>query len=130
MIDRYRQLNTYFKTVFWSIVITLAISVSLIPLFFFNYMDIPLGILLGGLFGSLYYLLAGFNQKPSYDKKAMHLDVFYLILRFVLFAAATVGLALLYYLANIHIFNVYGFVGAYLISLLIFMILGGKEKAV
>ena len=124
----YRRLNIYFKTVLWTIIITLGVTICLIPLFFFNLMEIPLGILLGGIFGSLYYLIAGFNQREEYSKKGMILDVVTIILRFALFAGAVIGLTLLYYKANIHLFNVYGFAGAYLLSLFAFIIISGKES--
>lgn len=124
----YRQLNTYFKTVLWTIIITLGVTICLIPLFFFNLMEIPLGILLGGLFGTLYYFIAGFNQREEYSKKGMVLDVVILTLRFLVFAGAMVGLTWLYYKSNIHIFNVYGFAGAYLLSLFVFILISGKES--
>ena len=124
----YRQLNIYFKTVLWTIIITLGVTICLIPLFFFNLMEIPLGILLGGLFGTLYYFIAGFNQREEYSKKGMVLDVVILILRFLVFAGAMVGLTWLYYKSNIHIFNVYGFAGAYLLSLFVFILISGKES--
>lgn len=124
----YRQLNIYFKTVFWSVLITLGVTICLTPLFFFNLMDIPLGILLGGIFGALYYFIAGFNQREEYSRKAMVLDVIILILRFTIFAGAMFGLAWLYYKSNIHIFNIFGFAGAYLACMLVYLILVGKES--
>ena len=124
----YCQLNIYFKTVLWTIIITLGVTICLIPLFFFNLMEIPLGILLGGLFGTLYYFIAGFNQREEYSKKVMVLDVVILILRFLVFAGVMVGLTWLYYKSNIHIFNVYGFAGAYLLSLFVFILISGKES--
>ena len=124
----YRQLNIFFKTVFWTILIVLGITICLIPLFFFDLMEIPLGMLSGGLFGALYYLLAGFNQKQDYSRKTMIIDVVLLIVRFTLFAGAVIGLSLLYYRGNIHVINVFGFAGAYLVSMRIYLILMGKEN--
>ena len=123
----YEKLNIYFKTVFWTILISFGTTILLIPLFFFSLMEIPLGIVLGGIIGALYYLAAGFNQREEYRKSALTIDVILLISRFILFAGALVGVALLYYIANIHVFNIFAFVGAYLISLLIYLILGRKE---
>ncbi len=126
----YRQLNAYFKTVCWTILITLALFICLIPLFFFNLMELPLGLALGGIFGGIYYLIAGFNQKEDYTKKSLIIDVILLITRFLLFAGAVIGLAFLYYKGEIHLFNVYAFAGAYLISLLTFILISGKEKKI
>ena len=92
--------------------------------------EIPQGIALGGLFGSLYYFFAGLNQREEYSKKALVIDIILLVLRLVFFAGALVGLALLYYKANAHMFNVFAFTGGYLISTLvqiIFIKMKGKE---
>ena len=124
----YRNLNVYFKTVFWTVLIILAVTICLIPLFFFNLMEIPLGILSGGLFGALYYLIIGFNQKPDYSRKTMIIDVIILITRFTLFAGAMFGFAWLYYKSNIHVINIFAFAGSYLVSMLIYLIVVGKEN--
>lgn len=123
----YQKLNIYHKTGFWALSIGLVISISLIPLFFFNMMDIPLGIILGASFGALYYIIAGFNQKDNYDKKALRVDVLLLVLRLILFALILVGLSLLYYLADIKIFNVFSYTGAYLSTLLVYLLITRKE---
>ena len=123
----YQKRNIHQKTGIWTIIISTTLLLLLIPLFFFNLMDIPLGILLGGYFASLFYFLIGANQKEKYTRKAVKIDIFIIILRFVLFAIALVGLALLYYLANIKIFNIFGFAGAYLLSLFIYLFLSRKE---
>ena len=127
MMSQYQKLNVYFKTVLWTSIITLGICILLIPLFFFSLMEIPLGILLGGFIGILYYVAASFNQKDEYNRTALTIDVVLIIARFVLFAGALIGLALMYYKANMHIFNIFSFVGSYLLSLLIYMIISRKE---
>ena len=127
MKNWYQKLNIYFKTVFWTAVISFGISVLLIPLFFFSLMEIPLGILFGAFIGILYYVAAGINQKNKYEESAMTIDVILIIVRFILFAGALVGLALLYYVADIHIFNIFSFVGSYLLSLLIYILVNRKE---
>ena len=127
MMKWYQKLNIYFKTVFWTTIISLGISILLIPLFFFSLMEIPLGILLGAFIGILYYIAAGINEKNKYAQSAMTVDVILIVVRFILFAGALVGLALLYYVANIHIFNIFSFVGSYLLSLLVYLLVNRKE---
>ncbi len=127
MMSQYQKLNVYFKTVLWTSIITIGVCILLIPLFFFSLMEIPLGILLGGFIGILYYFVASFNQKDEYNHTALTIDVVLIIARFVIFAGALIGLALMYYKANIHIFNIFSFVGSYLLSLLIYMIISRKE---
>ena len=127
MKEWYQKLNIYHKTGIWSLICGIITLILLIPLFFFGLKDIPLGIVLGSSFGALFYFLIGFNQKKECNKKGMILDIVLIILRFVFFALALVGLALLYYLGNVRIFNIFGFTGAYLFGLLIYLFLSRKE---
>ena len=127
MIKFYQKLNIYLKVVFWDLIISIGVAILLIPLFFFSLMEIPLGILLGMAIGCLYYFFAGMNQRESYEKTAMTIDVILLVVRFVLFMGVFVGISLMYYKGNMHIFNVYSYIGSYLFSLLIFLFLSRKE---
>ena len=129
MKERYQKLNTYFKTGIWTLVIASILVILLIPLFFFNLLDIPLGILLGAIFSAGFHFLIGLNQRDKYSRKALNIDIFLIIMRFVLFAIAIVGLALLYYLAKVRLFNIFGFAGAYLFGLFIYLFLSRKEGA-
>lgn len=124
----YSQLNIYFKTVFWTVLITLGVTITLTPLFFFGLMEYPIGILVGGLFGALYYLAAGFNQREINTRQGMTIDVVLIVMRFVLLAGVFFALAWLYYKGNIHVINIFTFIGAYLISVPMYLILFGKEK--
>lgn len=126
MKQGYQKLNIYQKTGIWSLITSIVILLLLIPLFFFNLMDIPLGIVLGGSFAGLFYFLIGLNQKKE-SRGAMKIDIVLIILRFIFFTAVLIGLALLYYLGDVKIFNVFGFAGAYLLSLLIYLFLSRKE---
>ena len=127
MKEWYQKLNIYHKTGILSLICGIITLILLIPLFFFNLKDVPLGIILGASFGALFYFIIGFNQRNAYSKKAMTIDIIVIILRFVLFAGALIGLALLYYLAKVRIFNIFAFAGAYLMSLLVYLILSRKE---
>ena len=127
MNERYQKLNTYYKTGIWTLGIDIIVILPLIPLFFVDMFDIPLGILLGAIFSATFYFLIGYNQRDKYSRKALNIDIFLIILRFFLFAIAIVGLALLYYLANIRIFNIFGFAGAYLFGLLVHLFLSRQE---
>ena len=127
MKERYHRLNPYHKTGIWAIAVSSLLAIALIPLFFYSLMDIPLGILLGGYFGAIFYFIIGFNQKKDYDKTSLKLDVTIIILRFILFAGAIIGLAFLYYKAEIKIFNIFAFTGSYLLTLLIYLFISRKE---
>lgn len=127
MKERYQKLNVYYKTGIWSLIIVAILAILLIPLFFFKMMDIPLGIVLGGGFASVFYFLTGLNQRKEYDRSALKIDIILIISRLIIFAAALVGLALLYYLAGIKIFNIFSFAGSYLLTLLIYLFISRKE---
>ncbi|MCR5505732.1 MAG: hypothetical protein K6F07_01905 [Bacilli bacterium] len=127
MLKFYRETNVYFKTVIWTLLVTVTLVVVCIPFFFFKLQEIPYGIALGGLVGTLYYIAAGFNQRGEYQKKYMVWDFILLALRLIIFAGALVGLALLYYKANARMFNVFAFTGGYFISLLVHVILVKRQ---
>ena len=128
MIDRYRQLNTYFKTVFWSIVITLAISVSLIPLFFFSLMEVPQGIALGAGVGIIIYLFLGLFNNSDSPKKSLVLTLITIIVRFLVIAGILVLVGWLYYAKGVKAFNIFAVVGGYMIPLIVHIIVGRKEN--
>ena len=79
MNERYQKLNTYYKTGIWTLGIAIIVIIPLIPLFFFDMFDIPLGILLGAIFSATFYFLIGYNQRDKYSRKALNIDIFLII---------------------------------------------------
>ena len=121
MIKAFSKLNIYLKCVVLSGLFLLLLSLALIPLYFINYMDIPLGFILGGGYGMLCYFLIGIleNKRAEYYKWAVLVS----ILRFVVLAALLFFVALCYYKWDIKIFNIFTVLGGYLICLVVFLIL-------
>ena len=121
MIKAYNKLNIYHKCVVLSGLFLLLLSLALIPLYFFNYIDIPLGFLLGGMYGILCYFIIGLleNKRGEYYKWAVLIS----ILRFIVLAILLVLVALCYYKWEIKIFNIFTVLGGYLICLVVFIIL-------
>lgn len=120
-LEGYDKLNIYHKCSVLSGLFILLISLALIPLYFFNYMDIPLGFMLGGLFGISTYFLVGVleNKKNEYYKWAIVIS----ILRFFVFAFLLVLVGLCYYIWEIKIFNIFSVVGGYLLCVVVLVIL-------
>ena len=129
MKEKISRLNIYIKTFLLSLIFSLLLTLALIPLFINGYMEIPLGLLLGAFVNYLFFLIIGLFEKdePFKQKKASWYVVM-ISLRLTVFILALVGSALLYYLADIHIFNVIAVAGGYLIPLIIFIVLALLER--
>ena len=119
--DRFGKLNIYHKCSVLSGLFLLLISLALIPLYFFNYMDIPLGIILGGSYGVVIYFITGLfeNKRGEYYKWAIVISV----LRFFVFAFLLVLTGLCYYILEIKIFNIFSVVGGYLVCVVVLVLL-------
>ena len=118
----FQEANNSTKTAFITYAVTLIATLSTIFLFFQDMMDIPLGILLGGsLFGTL-SLISGFLEKKDEDRKTPIYSIVLIGVRFLLLIAITIVIAFMYYRWNLPIFNVFAFVGAYTVSIIVMII--------
>ena len=118
----FQEANNSIKTAFITYAVTLIATLSTIFLFFQGMMDIPLGILLGGgLFGTL-SLVSGFLEKKDEDRKTPIYSIVLIGVRFLLLIAVTIVIAFMYYRWNLPIFNIFAFVGAYTISIIVMII--------
>ena len=118
----FQEVNNSIKTAFITYAVTLIATLSTIFLFFQGMMDIPLGILLGGgLFGTL-SLVSGFLEKKDEDRKTPIYSIILIGVRFLLLIAITIVIDFMYYRWNLPIFNVFAFVGAYTVSIIIMII--------
>ena len=121
MKQAFQKLNIYHKCAVLSGLFLLLLSIALIPLYFFNYMDIALGFILGGGYGILVYSIVGLleNKRSDYYKWAVLIS----ILRFFILAALLIIVGLCYYKWEIKIFNIFSVVAGYLICLTVLIIL-------
>ena len=118
----FQEANNSIKTAFITYAVTLIATLSTIFLFFQGMMDIPLGILLGGsLFGTL-SLVSGFLEKKDEDRKTPLYSIVLIGVRFLLLIAVTIVIAFMYYRWNLPIFNIFAFVGAYTVSIIVMII--------
>ena len=118
----FQEVNNSIKTAFITYAVTLIATLSTIFLFFQGMMDIPLGILLGGsLFGTL-SLVSGFLEKKDEDRKTPIYSIVLIGVRFLLLIAVTIVIAFMYYRWNLPIFNIFAFVGAYTVSIIVMII--------
>ena len=121
MISKLGKYNIYYKCSILSGFFLALISLGLIPLYFFSLKEIPLGILLGGGLGIISYLIVGILE----DKRSTGYKwaVVVSIVRYFVFALLLLLLGLCYYKWEIKIFNIFGFVGGYLLVTIIFVII-------
>ena len=118
----FQEVNNSIKTAFITYAVTLIATLSTIFLFFQGMMDIPLVILLGGgLFGTL-SLVSGFLEKKDEDRKTPIYSIVLIGVRFLLLIAVTIVIAFMYYRWNLPIFNIFAFVGAYTVSIIVMII--------
>ena len=121
MIKAFQKLNIYHKCSVLSGLFILFLFICFIPFFFFNLMELPLGLLLGGGFGVLSYFVTGLfeNKKDESYKWAVVIS----ILRFVILGILLFLVGLCYYKWEVKIFNIFTVVGGYSLCLVVLIIL-------
>ena len=128
MRDWYRLLKIEYKIVVWSLIVLSALSILLIPLYFFSLMEIPQGIALGGGVGVIVYIFLGLFDNPEKPKKSLTITVTIMIVRFLVMAGILFLVGWLYYIVDFKAFNIFATAGGYVIPVIINAILVGKEK--
>ena len=128
MVNWYRELKLEFQVALWSMIVILGLFVTLIPLYFFKLMEIPQGIVLGGLVAILVYLFLGLFDKREEPMKSIVITVIILIIKFLIIAGLLFLVGWLYYGKGFKQFNIFAVAGGYFIPLIINIILVRKEK--
>lgn len=130
MYKAFIRINVYYKCVVLSGLFLCVISLALIPLYFINLKEIPLGILLGAGYTMLAYFLTGLMEDKFKEHYIWALLIS--IFRYILFAALLFFVGLWYYKLDLKIFNIFAVTGGYFICLIILIILfvnqGKKER--
>ena len=120
--------SLYVKTAIISSIIVVSLFLITSFLFFIGYQDIPLGILLGGSVSSLSMYIFSIKENSPDHKFVIRLTIFFIILMSILHAGALILAGTLYYVANLHIFNLFSTFGALFIGLIVLVILNLKQK--
>ena len=130
MYKAFIRLNVYYKCVVLSGLFLCVISLALIPLYFIDLKEIPLGILLGAGYAMLAYFLTGLMEDKFKEHYIWALLIS--IFRYIVFAALLFFVGLWYYKLGLKIFNIFAVTGGYFICLIILIILfvnqGKKER--
>lgn len=115
--------NIYYKTSLINAIVTICLFVVATVFFFFNLMEIPLGILLGGSVSSIMYVFFGLLEGRKISK-----TIIFIVLKSILFILFVLGLAILYYKLDIKIFNPFAFMAMYLLPTVLFVFISRKEN--
>ena len=129
MKDWYLRLKIEYRIVVWSLIVILGLVILTIPCFFFSLMEIPQGVFLGGLVGSLIYLFLGLFNYENNPKKTMRITVAIIIIKLVVIAGLMFLIGWLYYGVGFKAFNIFALMGGYLIPLVVHIILVEREKS-
>lgn len=81
-------------------------------------MDIPLGILLGGIIFPLLNVLQGLAEKRDVEKAGTTFSLIVIIFKFLVVVTLLIISALMFYKWNLPYFNIFCLVGTYTVSLL------------
>ena len=118
----FQKANNSIKTALVTFLITLVATLSTLFLFFKGMMDIPLGIMLGGgVYGGL-SLASGLLEKKDDERKTPIYSIILIGVRVLLLIGLTIIIAFMYYRWNLPIFNIFAFVGAYTVSIIVMII--------
>lgn len=118
----FKEATNSIKTAFITYAFTLVCLLATAFLFFIGRMDIPLGILLGGVFCGTLSLVAGLLERKDEIEASAKYSIIMIAIRFVLLIAFTIIIALMYYRWDIKVFNVFSFIGTYLVSTIILIV--------
>ena len=122
----FSQLNICYKTAFINAAIVMVAALATLFLIWFNYGEIPFGILLGGIIGTASYVFMG-SVDNNTNKRAIA-TIILTVVRFLIIGAVIFLAAWLYYKLELHYFNVFAVAGSYLVSPIVLAIVYGKER--
>ena len=128
MKERYLKLNIYYQVSLWSLISLFLLLVMTSWLFFVGYLDIPLGIVLGGLIGTTSYFVLALIDKKELETHHSIGSIIVAIARLLALLAAMLLAAFLYYQLNIKILNIFAIMGGYLLPLIVLLILTLQKK--
>ena len=129
MKEWYSRLKFEYQIAFWSLIAILGLFLLTIPCFFFSLMEIPQGILLGGMVGALVYIFLGLFNNENNPKKSLKITVVIIIIKFLVIAGVLFLVGWLYYGLGFKAFNIFAVMGGYFIPLAVHIILVEKEKS-
>lgn len=127
-MKKIRQLSILKQVAIYTTIATLVLFVGTSVCFWFNLMEIPLGILLGGVGSSLSFAIFTIKENSLSDRLLMKLTILCVIIMALIHISTIVLAGCLYYVADLHIFNLFATFGASFIGLIVFVTLSLIQK--
>lgn len=127
-MKKIRQLSICKQVTIISFLTTLFIFLITSFCFFIDLKEVPLGILLGGFGSSLSFSLFTIKENIDNHQFLMKLSILFVIIMSLIHASTIIIAACLYYLAGLHIFNVFATFGSSFIGTLCFAVLTLTEN--
>lgn len=130
MKEFWAKLTSYSKSAFVTLIIGVAVSITLFALSFCNLLSIfiPIGIILGTLLISISYFLLDKIGEMSNENAKLKYSMIVSVVRLFLLVGLTVLEALLQLKLELELFNPFGFIGAYLFGSTVSIIFMAVEK--
>ena len=101
----------------------------LVPFFFFGYMDIPLGVLLGGELIGLLYFFSGLAEEKDDEGGRATLTIIMMGVRLAVIAGVLILIIFMSKKWGLNIFNPFAYVAIYTVSVVINAIVMIKERS-
>ena len=128
MLTFFNKLNIFFKTAIISFLVGVILALILMFLFFIGYAEIVLGLIIGIIFGIIVYVINGIIENYQLRSNNYRFSVAFVFIRLVLLIGFMFGMAALYYIGNVHTFNVIAVAGGCFLVELIFILLHLRYK--
>lgn len=122
------KLSTAYQTSIISLFLSIILFISFIFGYFNNQQGLPNGIAIGGLFGSLSYLVIGLVNKVDEKHKKFTWTIVVTVARYLIIGTITFLAIYWQYKLGIKTINAFCLLGSYLISLIVYNILLILEK--
>lgn len=117
------KLSLLKKVAVVTLFVTIFSFVFCLPCIFFGYQDIAFGVLLGGLGSCASFALFTIKEDKLPPKMLMRLSVVFVVCMALIHVSTIVLAGCLYYLCQIHIFNIFATFISSFIGLICFVIL-------
>lgn len=115
------KLNIYHKCSVLSAIFLFLAIVILIPCHFFNFLEYPLGYILGISYGIIIFFINGLIE--NHNKTGYKWAIVFVVLRYFIFALLLILVGLCYYMWEIKFFNLFLVTGGYMTSIVISLVL-------
>lgn len=117
------ELSNTYKTALISTFVTIIAYLSLVFAYFINQNDLPNGLIVGGLLGSLSYLVLGIVEKEDKNHQKPIWTIIVTIIRYLLIGGLIALSTYLQFKTDYKIFNVFTVLGGYFISLIVYIVI-------